>query len=399
MSDVRRGSRPRFVALAAALVCLGFWSAPASGQALREQVASLITTQPAVVGATADPLAAARSRDTLLGLFGVEMSSTPLTAGTSGFVYQLNRDLGVVERASDSFGAFFTERALRVGHRRTAVGFVVQDASFDAVQGLSLDDGVFPVNAVRTAGVQQPYAVDQLRLQLTTRTYTVRGVYGATDRLDLGAAIPYVQARIDGARVTTATGQPVFQVLREGRSSGIGDASVTARYRLVNEGRAGLALGSDVRLPTGRAADLLGTGSLAVRGQVIASWEDGPLAVAANAGVGVGGASDEVFGSGAVTLAAGPRVTLVGEVMTRRLSDLHRASQVYEPHSTIAGIESMRWVADSTSAVAIGYAVAGVKWNVTGSVLLGANLLFRLTDGGLRARVTPALTLDYDLLR
>lgn len=399
MLHVRRSARPiRMIGSILASLVLG--SSPATAQTLREQVASLITVQPVgAVAGTTDPSAAGRSRDTLLALFGVEMSSTPLAAGTSGFVYTFNRDLGVVERASDSFGAFFTERALRIGRRQAALGILVQDASFDALQGASLNDATFPVNALRTAGTERPYAVERLRLQLTTRTYTARGVYGVTDRLDLGAAVPFVQTRVDGVRTSTADGHPLLQVFQNGRTSGIGDAALTMRYRVANDGRAGLALGSDLRLPTGHAADLRGTGALALRSQVMGSWEDGPLAVAANVGLGVGGASDEVFGSGAVTVVVTPRVTLVGELMARRLSDLHRASQVYEPHSTIAGIESMRWVADPTSTVAIGYAVAGVKWNVTGAVLVGANLLFRLTDGGLRARVTPALTLDYDVLR
>jgi hypothetical protein len=35
------------------------------------------------------------------------------------------------------------------------------------------------------------------------------------------------------------------------------------------------------------------------------------------------------------------------------------------------------------------------KWNLASSWLLNTNLLIRVTDAGLRARVTPAISLDY----
>jgi hypothetical protein len=59
------------------------------------------------------------------------------------------------------------------------------------------------------------------------------------------------------------------------------------------------------------------------------------------------------------------------------------------------GVETMRWLTAgrgfTTTLVA-----SGAKWNVSGSWLLNTNLLIRVTDGGLRARVTPAVSLDYD---
>lgn len=394
---------PRFVGRVTrhvfALACVGLGAGNVSleAQPLRDQLSTLLTAQGAVpAGQAPDAAAAERSRQALVGLMGVELASAPSTSGASGFIYELNPALGVVQRASDSFGAFFTERALRVGEGQAAFGLLYQSASFSALGGNDLSRGSFPVNAVRTRGGAAPYAVDALRLDLATRTLTTRVVYGLTDTLEVGGTLPFVQTRLDGTRVTSYGGQPVFEVLQEGSSSGLGDASLTVRYRVVGHGGTGVAIGSDLRLPTGRAADLLGTGEVAVRGQVIASWEDGPLAASATGGVGRGGASDELFWGGAVTVAASPSVTMVGEVIGRRLGDVHSLIQVYEPHSVLGGVESMRWVADPTSPIAIGYAVAGVKWNVTGTVLLGANLLVRLTDAGLRARVTPALTIDYD---
>ena len=37
----------------------------------------------------------------------------------------------------------------------------------------------------------------------------------------------------------------------------------------------------------------------------------------------------------------------------------------------------------------------GAKFNATGNLLVSANLLFPLTDGGLRPKVTPVIGVDY----
>jgi hypothetical protein len=375
-------------AILVAAMALHATAAPA--QALRESLASLITTQ------ASDQVAAERSRDALVGLFSAELATLPLITGASGFLYELNPALGTVQRASDTFGAFFTERALRMGEGKALFGLVYQTASFSTLQGTDLREAGFPISAVRVEGESQPYGVDTLRLALETRTLTARAVYGVTDALDVLAVVPFMHTRFDGTRVSSSNGAHVFEVPREGSASGLGDATLGARYRVAGRGGRGVALGSDLRLPTGRAAHLLGTGALALRGQAIGTWEEGPIASSANVGLGVGGASSELFWNGAVTVAVTPRVTAVGEVLGRRLADVHRLEPVYAPHSTLAGVEAMRWVADETSALSIGYAVAGVRWNVTGSLLVGGHLLMRLTDAGLRARWTPSFTVDYD---
>ena len=50
---------------------------------------------------------------------------------------------------------------------------------------------------------------------------------------------------------------------------------------------------------------------------------------------------------------------------------------------------------DQTSA----FAVAGVKWNVSSTWLLHANVMFPLTDSGLTAPFTPSVSMDYSFAR
>ena len=41
------------------------------------------------------------------------------------------------------------------------------------------------------------------------------------------------------------------------------------------------------------------------------------------------------------------------------------------------------------------FVATGAKWNLTRTWLLNTNVLFRVTDAGLRSRVTPSVSLDY----
>src|SRR5262249_9227226 len=124
--------------------------------------------------------------------------------------------------------------------------------------------------------------------------------------------------------------------------------------------------------------------------------EQGRWGVHGNVGYGAGGVSRQVFWNGAATMAANPRLTFVGELLGRRLSQLTRVQDVYEPYSVIAGVETMRWL-PTEGGVVTSYAVGGVKWNLMGTWLLKANVLTRLTDDGLRGRVTPSISIDRSL--
>ena len=50
---------------------------------------------------------------------------------------------------------------------------------------------------------------------------------------------------------------------------------------------------------------------------------------------------------------------------------------------------------DQTSA----FAVAGMKWNVSSTWLLHANVLMPLSDSGLTATFTPTVAMDYSFAR
>jgi hypothetical protein len=170
------------------------------------------------------------------------------------------------------------------------------------------------------------------------------------------------------------------------------------RYLAAGSPVRGLSVGGDLRVPSGREEDLLGSGKTAGKAIAIGSWEEGRLAVHANGGVGVGGASREYSWSMATTVAATSQVTIVGEVMGRRLSELSLVRDVYEAHPIVPGVEVMRWL-PAERGVYSAFFVTGAKWNVARSWLVNTSLLVRATDAGLRARLTPAVSIDYSFER
>jgi hypothetical protein len=341
-----------------------------------------------------DVQAAMTTRDTVAQLVLVELSNLPIGSSAGGFVYRWNAGLGLVERASPSFGAFFTERALTSGRGVASLGLTVRGGTFNRLQGASLTSGTFPVNASRPAGSTQPNDIDTINLELSTQTWTGYGTFGITDRLDVGVAVPIVTLDVEGRRVNTFLGVSSLQAAGAKRATGVGDVAVRARYALIGEQAHGVTAGLDVRLPTGREEDLLGAGRASTRMFGIASFERGLVATHVNAGYTVGGVSREFGYNAAVTYAPLPRITFVGELLGRRLSNLHRLRDVYAPHPTMPGVETMRWLPQEKGVHQM-LASTGMKVNITRSYVLNANMLIRLTDLGLSARVVPSISMDY----
>jgi hypothetical protein len=372
--------------------------ANAPAQTLTGRLSNLLTEQQPSSVFTPDAAAAAVTRDTVAGLFSIELATLPVASSSGGFVYRLNRSLGSVERASNGFGPFFTESVLRGSREQTGISLRYQAASFKSLQGADLTSGTFPTNATRLTGAAEPFSVDSLQLNLDARTVSVVGGFGISDRLSIGGTVPITNVRFRGQRVRSLNGLSTLQSSQAGSSTGLGDISVQGRYRLIDHGVRGVSVGADIRLPSGREEDLLGAGKTAGRVLAVASWEEGQLGVHLNGGAGVGGVSREYFWSTATTFAATPRLTVIGEMIGRRLSELSRLQDVYQPYPDLGGLETMRWLPIKRG-IDTTFIVVGAKWNVMRSCLINTNVLIRLTDSGLRARVTPTISLDFDFQR
>lgn len=378
------------------LIALLLAATPAAAQQTPSEVLSFLVTNQSVQtnDFQRDRTAAAATRDTITRALLVSLATVPIATSSSGFVYRLDPKLGTVRRVSDSFGTFFVERAMTSGRGRASLGVSGTTAGYDQLDGLRLRDGALVTTANQFRDEAAPFDTESLTLRIRTSTFTVFGAYGVTDRLEIGGAVPLVRLHLEGSRVNVYRGQAFVQATGRADASGLADIAVRAKYLLASSSTGGLAVAGEVRLPTGEEAALLGTGRTGLRLAAVGSVENVRVGFHGNAGFTRGGVSDEINGSGAVTVAATPHLTLSGELLVRRLSDLREVASASAPHPSFSGVNTTRLVPGLSTPI-LSSAVAGVKWNARATMVITGQVLWRLGKGGLTAPFTPTISIDY----
>ena len=176
----------------------------ANAQSLASRLSQLMS-EPAPPG-TPSGQAASTTSDAITKLVRVELNSLPAPTSSAGVVYQLDPSLGIVARSSNGLGPLFAERALRSTDGRLSGGVAFQVTRFSSLNGEDLTTGTFPIGATRAAGIDPPFAVDRLTLQLERQATTVFADYGVGGRFTVGAAVPLVRVQLSGSRVRTQNG-------------------------------------------------------------------------------------------------------------------------------------------------------------------------------------------------
>ena len=384
--------------LRAALFAIGIWACAsiATAQETVGEVVNFLVTNRAVQtdDFQRDQAAAAAASDAITRALLVNLTSVPLVSSSSGFLYRFNPALGTVERATESFGGFFVERALTPGAGRASFGVSAYTAAFDRLGDLDLRNGSMLTVANQFRDEAAPFDTESLTLQVRSSTMTIFGSVGITDDFEIGGALPLIQLSLDGERLNIYRGTPTVQAIGEASASGIGDVALRAKYTLASSSVAAVAAAAEVRLPTGDETNLLGAGATTYRFLGIGSVETGRVALHGNAGFIFGGVSDEVTFAGAASFAVDPRVTVSGEVLVRQVNDLSEVELVSVSHPSISGVDTHRLLAGQPG-ITVANAVAGFKWNVARAVVLGAHVAFPLMRRGLTAPITPSVLFEY----
>jgi hypothetical protein len=345
-----------------------------------------------------DRVAAQATADTISRALIANLATLPVPSSSGGFSYRLNPELGTVERASESFGPFFVERAQTAARGQVSFGVTFEHFRFTSLDGRDLRDGTLVTTANQFADEQAPFDVDRLTLNIDASVATVYGNFGVTDRLEVGVAAPFVRLDLTGSRIDTYRGRLFTDATGSATTSGVADIVARAKYTVYHAEDDGVAAAVDVRLPTGRQDDLLGAGSAAVKFSGIGSIERGPMAAHANAGISFGGLATEFSYNGAVEVAATPRATIIGELLGRTIDTPGHIIETSAPNTLIPGVRAVRLSPD-TSMLHILTLVPGFKWNLSSTWVLAGNVSIPLTSGGLTAPFTPFIGLDYTLGR
>src|SRR5512134_3608322 len=144
-SGAEKNEMQQSVALAAVIAAVLLMPSIAWAQSTVTDIVSFLVTNQTIPteDAGSDRAAAEAARDTITRALIVNLTSVPIATSSSGFLYRLNPELGTVERATETFGGFFVERALSAGPGRVSFGISGTTASFRRLDGHDLRDGTF----------------------------------------------------------------------------------------------------------------------------------------------------------------------------------------------------------------------------------------------------------------
>src|SRR3954463_16645420 len=156
---------------------------PLAAQATVNDVVGFLVTNQAVKTGDfeKDRAAADAARDAIAKSLLLDLTSVPLATASSGFLYRLNPQLGTVERATESFGGFFIERALTAGRGRASFGVSATTLEFNRLNGQSITDGTLVTVANRFRDEANPFDTESLTLHIRSSTMTLFGSVGLTD--------------------------------------------------------------------------------------------------------------------------------------------------------------------------------------------------------------------------
>jgi hypothetical protein len=357
-----------------------------------------------------------------------QLVSVPLPSPASGFTYHFDASLGVFQRTTQSFGPILSERAETIGAGRASFGFTYQRFTFDSVEGLDLRrvPAVFTHDNAFLRGGREDVVTTTNRIEASVAQATSFVTLGVTDRLDVSVAVPIVTADLrvisDASIQRLGTTNELTHFFRQsngdvgvtrtftadGRASGLGDLTVRLKGSVRRGASSGLALGLDVRLPTGEEMNLLGSGTPGVH--PFAAWSATlqKFSPHLNAGYQWNGSSvlagspttgetadfpDQVTYTAGADVSVNTRLTLAFDVLGRYIIDSNRLiAQDFQALDDRSVFPNVIFARDSFNTLS---GALGLKANLVGRMLLDLNLLFKLDENGLRDKVTPLVGLEY----
>jgi hypothetical protein len=357
-----------------------------------------------------------------------QLVTVPLPSPASGFTFRLDPGTGVFERSTQSFGPILTERADTIGAGRVSFGSAYQRFKFDTVEGLDLlkVPAVFTHDNAQLRGGREDVVTTLNAIQTTISQFTAFLSLGVTDRFDVSLAVPVVTTDLNVVSVATirrlGTINPLTHFYRQsdgevgnqrifsavGSASGLGDMTVRMKGTVARRSYGNMALGLDVRLPTGDEMDLLGTGTVGL--QPFAVWSttlqkvsphinlgytwNGSSLLAGNPATGESADFPDLasYSLGA-DVAVNSRITVAFDVLGRYLIDSERlVQQDFHALDGRSVFPNIVFTKDSFNSLR---GAVGLKASLADRLLIDFNLLFALDNNGLTDKVTPLVGIEY----
>jgi hypothetical protein len=407
------------------------------------------------------------------------LSVVPLASPASGVLSKTDPATGVDLPADSTLGPVFVERAETIGKNKFYIGITNQNFHFTSLNGQSLNNltglygGGGPSALTPPGGASTPAVAVPASFQLSTDVRlsqdTAFITYGATNRIDVSVGLPMAHssvaatsynAEIYGGNGFAKPGDcwcvntftpaespkqnpnSLFEPV-VGRSSlaktGFGDLLLRVKGTVVDEPNFVLALGTDLRLPTGDAQNFLGTGTTSIKPFMALSlhtkkWHDIVFAPHFNLGWQYSGKSSlagQVQGASSTSspappfttlkdflpdvlswavgseVAFGRRNTLVVDILGDQIGLIHGIPTLTTQTVSISGLYSpvtyqqltgnLTGLVAAPSRVSFGqyYGAFGWKTRIAGNLIATVNFLTRFDNHGLTAKIVPLYGLGY----
>ena len=343
--------------------------------------------------------------EVIADLVGLEVSTAPIGSSAGGFTFIFDPATRAFRRAAPSFGPTFGERAITAGEGRASFGINYVRTTYDKIDGIDVRDGSLTTVTLRSGAT--PLFTGQAALDIATHTLVFFTNVALNRWFDASLAVPYVQLRVDG---THQIGDRLAAGIAT--ASGIGDVALRGKIRLYQEDQGGVALGIDLRVPTGDQEALLGAGVTRTLVSGIWSKTIGPLAPHAAVGYEFWSDPFQIYdplqqstidagqhGAGfeaGVEWAPTDRLTVNGEFIGRTIRNGGRLAYRELPMAPNAfGITSATVATVDPSGLTRTSVAGGLKWNFAGTALLTAAVVVPVNDAGLRDDFTPVIGFDW----
>lgn len=344
--------------------------------------------------------------------FGTQVTQLPLATPASGFVFTFDKSLGVYTATGQSFGPILSERAETIGRHKLYVAFTYQHFGFSEIDGTNMKDLPIVFTFFNPANGDTVYTATHDRVDAKVEQYAIFASFGLTSRINVAVAVPFERVSMgvsstgtEFSTISTATAS--FKEFVPGSASGIGDVIFSAKGTVLKKQRLRVALGTELRVPSGDERNFLGSGAVGVKPYVAVSrtgkiaphldlgyqWNGSSFLATNKAGV-EQNLPGFFYYSGGVNVGLIKRVTVVADLLGQRYFN---APQITSPTSlSIPGqTGSFASVEPLTDSYGTNNLAFGTKINPIGHLLVTANVLVKLDNGGLRAKVVPMAGLSY----
>lgn len=346
---------------------------------------------------------------------GVVVSNLPLASPAAGVIYITDPKLNLPVPSGTTLGPILTQRPETVGRHRMYFAAVYQHFSFKTIDGISLR------NIPAVTKTTDLAFVTSNNLNLTVSQTTGYFTFGLIDRVDFSVAVPILDVHeqfvSNGSKFilnSPVSTQPTpISVSNAASASGIGDIILVAKAAVWRPSYGGLAIGVEVRAPSGDALNFLGSGAVGAKpysaiafGKRLSGERDlGYLSLHANVGYQLNGNTalvknssgregqlpNALFFSEGVDWGVRRWITLAADVLSERVFDSGRI--IFSTSSVNA--DTFTTIASSSSSYNRTDGSAGIKFKPYRNLTITGNALIKLDQGGLRARIVPLAGLSY----